>query len=198
MKKLFSLFLCCAIVLTLTACGEKKKNNTSEIDLEYYAKTGIMPEAEYNLGSDAEDVISKLSKQKEDFDKGQMQETNDDHSETAFIFEVTEGEKNVLIDNGVINYYYNKDNKQNGISYIVNYDTAFGIKIGTLISEVQNKLSDYDLKSEKMAENDVFFAPYIIDGSVLKLRIKNVEFMFVFQENELIATAMYDTDNWKN
>ena len=49
-----------------------------------------------------------------------------------------------------------------------------------------------------MAENDVFFAPYIIDGSVLKLRIKNVEFMFVFQENELVATAMYDTDNWKN
>ena len=198
MKKLLSLFLCCAIVLTFASCGEKNNNNTSKIDLEYYAKTGIMPEAEFNLGSDAEDVISKLSKQKEDFDKGQTEETNDDHSETAFIFEVTEGEKNVLIDNGVINYYYNKDNKQNGISYIVNYDTAFGIEIGTLISEVQNKLSDYDLKSETATENDVFFAPYIMDGSVLKHRIKNVEFMFVFQENELVATAMYDTDNWKN
>lgn len=198
MKKLFSLFLCCFIVLTFTSCGEKKKNNTSKIDLEYYAKMGIMPEAEFPLGNDIDEVISKLSKQSQEFENKQTESDDDTHSETAFIFEVTEGEKNVLIDNGVINYYYNKDNKQNGISYIVNYDTAFGIEIGTLISEVQNKLSGYDLKSEKMTENEVFFAPYIMDGSVCKLRIKNVAFMFVFQENELVATAMYDTDNWKN
>ena len=199
MKKLFSLLLCFVIVLSFSACKDKKNTNTLNIDLEYYAKLGKMPEAEFTLGDEVDDVVANLTDKQNSFDAEHKDDEDDSHNhdQAEFIFNVIEGEKNVLIDNGVINYYYNKNNKDNGISYIVNYDTAFGIEIGAIISEVQKYLSGYELKEEELTDENVFFASYIANGTVLKTEIKDVAILFVFQENQLFATAMYDINNWK-
>lgn len=201
MKKLLSLLMCFAIIFTFTACKDKNKDdkNTAKIDLEYYAKIGKMPEVDYTLGDDVDDVIAKLSKKQEEFDSEHQDDPDHshDHNQTEFMFNVVEGDKSVLIDNGVINYYYNKDNKKEGISYIVNYDTAFGLELGTLISEVKTYLSGYKLKELSSLDEDVFFASYLSECSVLKTEIDNVVIMFVFQENQLFATAMYDKNNWR-
>lgn len=199
MKKLFSLLLCFVIVLSFSACKDKKNTNTLNVDLEYYAKLGKMPEAEFTLGDEVDDVVAKLTDKQNSFDSEHKddEDHSHNHDQAEFIFNVIEGEKNVLIDNGVINYYYNKNNKDNGISYIVNYDTAFGIEIGAIISEVQKYLSGYELKEEELTDENVFFASYIANGTVLKTEIKDVAILFVFQENQLFATAMYDINNWK-
>ncbi len=201
MKKILSLLICFAVLLTFTACKDKKNDNanTSKIDLEYYAKIGKMPEAEYTLGDDVDDVIAKLTKKQNEIDAEHQDDPDHshDHDQAEFMFNVIEGEKNVLIDNGVVNYYYNKNNKKEGISYIVNYDTAFGLELGTLISEVKGYLSEYKLKEVSITDEDIFFASYLSDGTVLKTEINDVVIMFVFQENQLFATAMYDNNNWK-
>lgn len=198
MKKIVSIILCFVFIFSLAACGKEKASNSSNIDLEYYAKLGKMPETDFTLGDDIDEVIKKLTDKQEQFDNEHEEDLDHshDHNQADFIFNVTEGEKNVLIDNGAINYYYNKDNKKNGISFIVNYDTAFEFEIGTLISEVEENLTGYELTEEEPNEEEIFFVSYITDASVLKTQINDVAIIFVFQENMLFATAMYDTNNW--
>lgn len=198
MKKLLSLFLCLCLLFSFTGCGEKKKSNTNKVDLEYYAKLGQMPEAEYTLGADIDNVINELTKKFDDYQNshGDDPDHSHDHNQADFMFDVTEGEKNVLIDNGTINYYYNKKNKDKGISYIVNYDTAFGFEIGTVSSEVRKYLSDYDLKEEPLTEDNAFFVSYLTNGTVINTKIEDVAILFVFEDNQLFATAIYDTNNW--
>lgn len=199
MKKLLSLFLCFCLLFSFTGCGDKKKTNNSKIDLEYYAKLGQIPEAEYTLGADIDNAINELTEKFNDYQNshGDDPDHSHDHNQSDFMFDVVEGENNVLIDNGTINYYYNKKNKDKGISYIVNYDTAFGLEIGTVSSEVSKNLSNYNLKEEPLSD-DAFFVSYLTNGTVLKTEIENVAILFVFSDNQLFATAIYDINNWNS
>ncbi len=199
MKKILCLILVLALSFCFTACGNKGENNTDTVDLEYYAKLGQMPEAKYCLGENPDTVTEGLNgilKQEEAEHKEDPNHAHG-HDEQEFYFEVVDGEKNVLIDNGNICYYYNKANKNKGISYIVNYDTAFGFEIGTVILEVQKALSQIKLTEEPLTEDNAFFASYVLDGTVLKAELEQATVIFVFQENELFATAMYN-ENWIN
>lgn len=198
MKKLFSILLSVILVFSFAACGDKEKDNKNTIDLEYYAKLGQIPEMEYTLGTDVDTVTDQLNAKMEQHQEEHEDDSDHshDHNEQEFMFQVLEGENNVLLDNGTKNYYYNKKNKEDGISYIVNYDTAFGLEIGTVSVQVKESLSDYELKEENISEENAFFATYISEGTVLKAEIDEVVILFVFQENELFATAMYDVNNW--
>ncbi len=195
MKKIISLLLCLCFIFAFVGCDEDKKSAESVIDLEYYAKIGQIPEVKYALGADADDTAIELS--------GLMSETPEEtpddqhnHDQQDFFYEYVEGEDNILLDNGTIGYYYNKDNKEKGISYIVCYDKAFGFELGTVSVEIKEQLPEYKFKEEEVSDENAFFATYISNGTVLKTEIKNVVIMFVFQENELFATAIYDKDNW--
>ncbi len=200
MKKLFSLFLCLCLLFSFVACKDDKSTNTQNIDLEYYAKLGKMPEAEYTLGADVDDVIKELTAKSEEYEDSHADDADHshDHNQVDFVFNVIEGENNILIDNGAINYYYNKKNKDKGVSYIVNYDTAFGLEIGTVSSEVSKYLSAYELKEETLTDDNAFFASYVANGTVLRTEIEDVAILFVFGDNQLFATAMYDTNNWNS
>lgn len=198
MNRLLSLFVCLCLLFSFTGCGDKKKSNSNNIDLEYYAKLGQMPEAEYTLGTDVDKVIKELTAKFDDYQNshGDDPDHSHDHNQADFMFEVIEGENNILIDNGTVNYYYNKKNKDNGISYIVNFDTAFDLEIGTVSSEVRKYLSDYDLKEEPLTDDNAFFVSYLTNGTVLKTEIEDVAILFVFEDNQLFATAIYDINNW--
>ncbi len=195
MKKLFSVFVCLCLVLCLVGCDNSKKFDKNAVDFEYFAKLGKIPEVEYTLGEDAEKITSHLKS----LIPENQEETPDhshDHNKVDFYFAVEEGNKNVLLDNGTVGYYYNKVNKKKGISFIVNYDTAFGFELGTVSVEIKKALKDYKFTEENISEDNAFFATYILNGTVLKTEIENVVIMFVFQENELFATAIYDANNW--
>jgi len=199
MRKFLSLILCAALSVCFVACGGNDNKNKNTIDLEYYAKLGQMPEAEYCLGENPNTVIKGL----EGIMDQEIAEHEDDpthshgHDEQEFYFEIVQGEKNVLLDNGNICYYYNKANESKGISYIVNYDTAFGFEIGTVVLEVQNAFPDIKFTEEPLTEENAFFASYVLNGTVLKAELEGATVVFVFQENELYATAMYN-ENWNN
>ncbi len=199
MKKIISILLVVGLVFTLCACsqGSKKKENT--VDLEYYANLGQMPEAKYTLGEAPDTVINGLNELKEQAEAEHEEDPNHNHGhdEQEFYFEIVQGEKNVLLDNGSICYYYNKSGEDKGISYIVNYDTAFDFPLGTVILEVKEALADIEFTEEPLTEENAFFASYVLDGTVLKAEFENATVVFVFQENELFATAIYNS-NWNN
>ena len=198
MKKIISLILVLVLAFCFVGCKNKGEKENS-IDLEYFANLGQMPEAQYSLGENPQTIIDQLSKEmkKEEAEHGEDPTHSHGHEESMFFFEVTEGENNVLLDNGNICYYYNKANKDKGISYIVNYDTAYKFPIGTVILELKNALSDVKFTEEELTEENAFFASYVLDGTVLKAEFEKSTIVFVFQENELFATAIYN-NNWKN
>lgn len=197
MKKLICLMLSLCFILTLTACGNKDKKNDSALDLEYYAKLGQIPEADYTLGTDVQKVTDELKALRDKADAEHQDDPNHNHGhdEEEFYFEIVEGQNNVLLDNGNICYYYNKANKDKGISYIVSYDSAYGFELGTVILEVKEALEGYELTEEPLTEENAFFASYAFDGTVLKAELESATVIFVFQENELFATAIYN-ENW--
>lgn len=179
MKKLISLFLCIIFVFTLTACKDKDVENTSSnVDIEYYVNLGSMPEVEYSLGTDPEIIKEELSKKSES-------------SEEDFVYDVIEGEKNVLIDNGTFCYYYKKKDAKSGINYIVNYDTAFEVEIGSVILDVKNTFSNVEFTEEPLNEENAFFVFGAQEGTVLKAEFDENTVLFVFVENALSATAIY-------
>ena len=195
MKKLISLILCLCFIFGFVGCGNKDKKSESDVDLEYYAKLGKIPEVEFTLGEDIEKVTDQLSALLEDEDENSSDDSHD-HDQAEYRFEIVEGQNNVLLDNGTVGYYYNKVNKNNGVSYIVNYDTSFGFEKGTVSVEIKNALKGFEFEEADVSENNAFFATYISNGTVLETKINNVVIMFVFQENELYATVMYDANNW--
>ncbi len=199
MKKIISAFLVLVLLFSFTACSKNGSKKENTVDLKYYASLGQMPEAKYTLGEDPDIVIDGLNKLKEQTEAEHEEDPNHNHGhdEQEFFFEIVQGEKNVLLDNGNICYYFNKENKDKGISYIVNYDTAFGFPLGTVILEVKNALADTEFTEEAITEENAFFASYVLDGTVLKAEFPNATIVFVFQENELFATAIYNS-NWKN
>ncbi len=197
MKKFISILLVIGLVFTLCACSGNGKKKENKVDLEYYANLGQMPEAEYTLGENPNTVIDGLNKLKEQAEAEHEDDPNHNHGhdEQEFYFEIVQGENNVLLDNGNICYYYNKTNEDKGISYIVNYDAAFEFPLGTVILEVKEALSGIKLTEEPLTEENAFFASYVIDGTVLKAEFEKATVIFVFQENELFATAIYNS-NW--
>ncbi len=187
MKKLLSVFLCLITAFTFAACGGKEKNkDVAKVDLEYYAKLGQIPECKYKLGDNADTVESELSAEYE-----KAGEAGEDA-----VYEVTEGEKTVRIDNGDFLYYYVKDNKNAGISYIVSLDTAYGFASGTPLLEVTNSLKGFDYTEETADENNTFFLLGSQSPTVLKYSFDKNSVLFVFDENSLCAVAVYSAENW--
>lgn len=186
MRKLICAVLSIFVILSLSACSKgNTSSNKDSVDIEYFSKLGKMPECDYSLGENVNKVKDELSADYE----------NASSSEEKF-YNVTEGEKSVLIDSGTFSYYYMKENENNGISYIVNYGKAFGFEPGTVSIEIKNALTDFTLIEEDISEDSVFFLAGATGGSILKYNGDDNVIIFVFQDNSLYATAIYDPANW--
>lgn len=183
MKRVLSLVLAIALVFCFAGCGEKeqeKKQGT--LDIEYYAKAGQMPECNYTIGSDVETLKSELSAAAQ----------NDEE----VVYSITEGENNVLVENGAFSFYYKKAEQDKGIGCIVNYGKAYGIETGTVIVEVKEAIAGCEYSEEPLSEENAFFMFGVNDGTVIKCTADDNTVVFVFQENALCATAIYKGDNW--
>lgn len=187
MKKLFSAFLCLIIAVSFAACGNKEKDKEdAKVDLEYYAKLGQIPECKYKLGDNVDTASSELSA---------VYEKTGENGEDAF-FDVTEGEKTVCINSGDFLYYYEKEKKDAGISYIVALDTAYGFASGTPLLEVTNSLKGFDYTEEPADDSNTFFLLGSQSPTVLRYSFDKNQVLFVFDENSLCAVAVYSTENW--
>lgn len=187
MKKLFAFLLVMTLALSFSACGKKKeKNAENKVDLEYYAELGQMPECPYKLGADPDEMVEKLT----------AAESSAEAAGDEYPFAVTEGEKTVRIDNGDFVYYYEKANKDKGISYIIATSKGYGFGVGTSILEIKNALPELEYTEEDANDDNSFFLMGTMGGTVLKYTFKTRVISFFFSENELTAVTLYDTDNW--
>lgn len=187
MKKIFCLMLSFVMIVSFAACGkDKEKKKTAEVDIEYYAKLGEIPECDYKLGVDPETIKSALSSEEES-----AVSTGEEYA-----YNVTEGEKSVRIDNGAFSYFYEKDKVAAGISYIVAFDKAYGFETGTSILDVKDSLAGFSYTEEPADQNNTFFLMGTDNADVIKYTFDCTVIMFVFQDNELFATAIYNTNNW--
>ena len=132
MKKLFAFLLVMTLALSFSACGKKKdKAAENKVDLEYYAGLGQMPECDYKLGADPDEMVEKLT----------AAESSAEAAGDEYPFAVTEGEKTVRIDNGDFVYYYEKAKKDKGISYIIATNKGYGFEGGVLSVSFSAKTS---------------------------------------------------------
>lgn len=184
MKKIICLILAFILIFSLSACGENKNSGKKDaVDLEYYVSLGQIPEFQIALGDEVSKVKDTLSS---------APEGNDE-----YYFEVINGKENVLLNNGSYNLFYKNDKEDKGISYIVSFETAFGIETGALIVEVKDMFSSVEFVEEKLTEDNAFFMWGVMDGSILKAEFDKYTVIFVFVDNSLTATAIYKTNDWK-
>ena len=193
MKRTLCIILALIFCLSLTACGKKDKEKTPEIDLKYYATFGQIPEIPYKLGTDPETLKSDLSKSDED-----KEDEDQEKSETQenIPFQVTEGETTVRIDNGEYIFCYLKEKADKGISYMVDLSTAYGFEQGAVISQVKAKLDPYPYTEREPKEDELFVLFGDAERTVLEYAFAKRTILFVFEENALVATILYDNGLW--
>lgn len=185
MKRIIGLFLCLIFICTVfVGCnGNNDKDKiTSDIDVEYYAKLGKMPECQFSLGADVDEVDEKLKEIYNDSDEA--------------YYDVIKGKNSVLIDGGTFMYYYEKEKKDKGVSLIVNNDTAYGFEGGTFNIEITEALSDYEYEEITDIENELFFLKSFEGVSGIKYTFGDNIVIFAFSDNALTATAIYSIENW--
>lgn len=187
MKKIFCFIMSILMIISFAACGkDKEKEPTATVDIEYYAKLGVIPECNYKLGESVDTIQNALS----------SEEQSAVSAGEEYVYNVTEGEKSVRIDNGSFSYFYEKDKKDGGITYIAAFDKAYGFETGTSILDVKDALTGFDYTEEAADDSNAFFLMGTKNGTIMKYTFGGTVIMFVFQDNELFAAAIYNTDNW--
>ncbi len=181
MKRILCIVLSLVLMMSFTACKNEDTSSDSSVDLEYYANLGKIPECNYALGADVDTLTSELSAFAE----------SEEGAES--LYNVTEGEETVCVTNGIYNFYYDRKSPD-GINYIVSFDTAYGFEIGEVILNVKEAIGNVEYTEEEVNEENAFFLPFISEGSVLKCEYKENTIMFVFENNALCATAIYQNN----
>lgn len=177
MKRVIAVCLCFLMIFTLAACSKGGKKGELEVDIEYYAKLGSMPDMEYALGDDVEETENVLSKSNQDEDHGD------------YIYSSYEvGEKTVM-SNGNICCCYETENKDNGITHIVKYGGAFGFNQGAVSTQIRDTLAaaGYEAKEREAESGELFFIPGAAGITVLQYDFKENTVLFVFQDHSLSA-----------
>lgn len=185
MKRVLALIICLTLTFCLCGCKGNKKKNENGIDIEYFVNLGQIPENDIVLGTTPENLKKALDERSKE-----SEENGEDYG-----YNEIEGDKNVLVEEGPYDYYYKKDNPENGIGYIVSYKDAFGFKLGDIIVEVKKQLEDYNVESVNANEKNAFF--YFGDYSkaqVLKITFEKNSVLFLFEDNALCATAVYSNE----
>lgn len=198
MKKIFVFLLCLGLVFSFTACGEKSKKNADKVDLHYYTSLGQIPEMPYKLGAKCDKVQSELQAEYDEFLADDSHEGDDhDHDAEEIYFNASDEGDFILLDNGSKYYLYKKAEEKDGVSCIVTFGDAFGFKMGTFIYDVKKAMPSIEFTEIDITEGSVFFADYLSSGTALSTEIDEKTVMFIFQEGELYATALYKTNSWK-
>lgn len=200
MKKLLAALMCFVLLFSFAACGKGDKKANDAVDLQYYAKIGQIPEMPYKLGAKCDKVEDELQAEYDAFlsnDPHNSADHDHDHYAEEIYLSINDKGDYVFIDNGSKYYLYKNAEKKEGISCIVTFGDAFGFKMGTFIYNLKTAMPSIEFTENEITDGSIFFADYLTNGTVLTAELQDVTVMFIFQENELYATAMYKTDSWK-
>ena len=202
MKKLICVVFAVLFCFSIAACGKKEKEKTAEIDLQYYASAGEIPEIPCKLRSNVE-FVKKQFAEKAEKATAESQETEVSSQPTESTaeegtdikqepFQIVEGESTVWMDDGEWFFCYNKEKESDGIVCIATLSKAFGFEPGMIISQVKEKLDPLRL-IEREAEEGELYVPYgDAPRTILEYTASDRTIQFVFEDNALVATILYD------
>ncbi len=198
MKKILCLLTVFALVFSLCACGDGATNSTPSsnhsVDVAYYASLGKIPELDFALGADPDDILNAE-------DESEDSSESDDHSHTPDIIR-QEGNLSVLLDAGTTRYYYEKAKSENGISAIVCLNGAYGFlkDSGVTVTSEQIKAAIPSVKCEEKTPtaDDMFFLPHTSDNAKVLIYIFNNKYklQFFFVDGVFSAVMLSDMENW--
>lgn len=194
MKKIFGLALCLCLIFSFVGCkkNEEEKPVNAGVDLEYYSKYGKIPECEYVLGQSVEE-IKGIFESKIDEEHSEDEET---HDHDGFYYALMENDDYISLHTGNTEYIYKEENEEKGISCIVTYADAYETAHGTVISKVAEAFSAFEVERKDTVSEGIFF---MAGGefSLLKYSFEKNNIVFVFADNALCATAVYDNTQWE-
>ena len=193
MKKALIILLSALMLISLTACGGDESDKKAPIgtDVEYYVKIGKIPEIEYALGHDADEIKTKLEESHKDAVEGTDDLYEHDHTGENYIGTYDNGKVTIIATTG-INYYYESDKKAEGISRIVSLKGGYGFETGALIIEIKEAMESYGHKSEerKITQSEAENNGLTADMTCLEYTFDKNKVMFVFSENALGAIIL--------
>ena len=196
MKRVLALILSLTLCFCLASCKkEEKKQSQIGIDVEYYAKSGQIPECPYHLGQNVDEMLKELE-EKQKAAEEKYQDSDHDHSdeiESNFHYHNEEmGWIQTYGDNGYI-YRYDPENKSKGIVRIISSNTAYGFKISDVSSEIKNALSSYGFNAEErdLTEEETSYYGASQNATALEYEFDGNTVLFVFNDNALFLTTLF-------
>ena len=198
MKKVICLLTVFSLILCICACGKNGTNSTvssnHSVDVAYYASLGKIPELDFALGADPDDILNAKDDNEESSDSG-------DHSHTPDSIR-QEGNLSVMLDAGATRYYYEKSKAEKGISAIVCLNGAYGFlkDSGVTITSEQIKaaIPSAECEEKTPTADDLFFLPDTSDNAKVLIYVFNNKYklQFFFVDGVFSAVMLSDMENW--
>ncbi len=189
MKKIVSIFLCALMLLSFAGCKSDKASAAKkhDIDVEYYASHGKMPECEFSLGESIEEIKKTLDERVE----GEASDEEAGHSHSEWEYTVYEENGLGLVALMGINIYYDAADEKT-VSELVSFGDGFGFKSGAVSLEVRDTMTSlgFETTEREAEEGEIFFLPASEALSVLEYSFEQNTVLFVFQDNALCATLL--------
>lgn len=197
MKRIVCIILAVLFVLPFAGCKKKDDGNSSsqyDVDIAYYLSVGQFKEAKFGLGTDPQLIENEAVAEGENVAEGN---TGDDHDEANQI-RFQEGVVSCHYISGPFYYYYNKGKENDGISLIVNFDTAYGFQVGTSTDfEIKNAVSSMNPVMTDATDDDLFFMFMSTEGyEKLTCTSGKYELNFFFKDGILVCSAIENTTLW--
>lgn len=197
-KKISAVILCLALVFSLTACANSKKEETEKVSsvkpLEHsmnilaFAEKGEIPELPFKVGTEVDKVKKEF---KNHIERG---------SEIDDLI-ISEGEKTVWLDGGNMMFCYEKANENSGVSVIIAREYAYDFSLGGVYDseDIITAVASDDYTLEKATDKDAFFLPVIPNNTkCLTYSVDKYALKFIFIDEFLSAVTLTDTSLWTN
>lgn len=189
MKKTVALLLCVICVFMFAGCKKEKEPEVitpvfETVDLKAEMEKGAIPEVKYPLGTsfDMIKVDYKMDSDEDNHDAYEAQQSRSYFISADFVY-----------------YYSEKDKKEDGVSSLVCFDTAFGIQVGSeqTKNDVKKAFPSVEFTEKEVKSKELYFTELTFDNaSVLTYTTGKYRVDFIFVDDGLMAINLIDTENW--
>lgn len=188
MKRIIAVLLALIMCLGLAACGggdTQNENKGNGIDLAAALESGKIPEIDITLGMAVTDV--------------HISEGHSHQDGEANGYSLVEGSKYSYFLNENAFAYYKNSKKSEGISVVLSITGAFSLKCNSFVTadDVKAAFPNAEFEEAVVDKNDLVIMPYMLETTEkLTYKSGNRQAVFYIMEDQLIAAAIIDTENW--
>ena len=165
------------------------------MDVEYYAKLGQIPECEYKLGQNVDEMLGQLEERQKKAEEELGEGTHHHSAELDKNFHYHSEEVGIIItygDDGCM-YRYDTADKSKGITHIISSNNAYEFKVSDVSTEIKEALSSYgfDAEERELTEKEASYYGANSNSTALEYNFGENTVLFIFNDNALFSTALY-------